>query len=68
MLSSPYILIAILALVCGFMALVLYFALERIERLERIVGIRSAKPRRRGHLPEERHIRSVPVRVERRVG
>lgn len=67
MLDSTLDLVAILSLVCAFLAAVLFQALGRIRRLERIAGVRSARPRRhRGHLPEQRHIRTVPVRVERK--
>ena len=66
MLDSPLDLIAILSIVWFFLAAALFRALGRIKRLERIVGVRTAKPRRRGHLPEQSHIREIPLRVDRK--
>lgn len=64
MLDSALDLVAILSLVCAFLAVVLFRALGRIRRLERLYGVRSRRRRRR--LPKEAHIREIPVRFERR--
>ena len=70
MLDSPLDLIAILSLVWFVLAAALFQALGRIRRLERMAGVRSARPRvrRRGRLPKQSHIRTVGVLVEKRAG
>ena len=62
--DSPYDLILILTLVWGWLAASHVRTKARVRRLERIAGIRP--PKRPKKLPEESHIRTVPVRVERR--
>ena len=62
--SSPFDLILILTLAWLLLAVDLLRVRARVRRLERIAGVRSR--RRRKHLPKQSHIRTIPVRVEKK--